>query len=199
MPAVAAKAGCSRTRGSAITASNSTGIGGLKAAAGVLADGAPADGVDVVVPAGVALDPQAARAAAANTAAPPAASRTFRALIGSPPDLAGSAVRPAVSRGGGRGPHRHHPPGRISWRTGGPDETFRTAGMTNPAIVVKAGTHVSIDDSGTAHGLVVTASGAADDERPCHAFLGVYGDWAQVPVGSRRGGGEAERSGVHAR
>jgi rusticyanin len=46
--------------------------------------------------------------------------------------------------------------------SGGPDETFRIAGMTNPAIVVPAGARVSIDvinaDPDTAHGLVLTAS-----------------------------------------
>ncbi len=49
--------------------------------------------------------------------------------------------------------------------SGGPDETFRVAGMTNPAIVVPAGARVSIDvinaDPDTAHGLVITASTAA--------------------------------------
>ena len=46
--------------------------------------------------------------------------------------------------------------------SGGPDETFRIAGMTNPAIVVPAGAQVSIEvinaDPDTAHGLVITAS-----------------------------------------
>ncbi len=46
----------------------------------------------------------------------------------------------------------------------GPDETFRLAGMTDPAIVVKAGARVTIQvvnaDQDTAHGLVVTASQA---------------------------------------
>lgn len=46
--------------------------------------------------------------------------------------------------------------------SGGPDETFRIAGMTNPAIVVPAGSQVSIEvinaDPDTAHGLVITAS-----------------------------------------
>ena len=48
---------------------------------------------------------------------------------------------------------------------GGPDETFRIAGMTNLAIAVPAGARVSIDvinaDPDTAHGLVITASTAA--------------------------------------
>jgi rusticyanin len=46
--------------------------------------------------------------------------------------------------------------------SGGPGETFRIAGMVNPAIVVPAGTQVSIEvinaDPDTAHGLVITAS-----------------------------------------
>jgi|SRR5882724_4173535 len=49
--------------------------------------------------------------------------------------------------------------------SGGPDETFRAVGMTNPAIVVPAGARVSIEvinaDPDTAHGLVITASTAA--------------------------------------
>ena len=49
--------------------------------------------------------------------------------------------------------------------SGGRDETFRAAGMTNPAIVVPAGARVSIEvinaDPDTAHGLVITASTAA--------------------------------------
>ena len=54
--------------------------------------------------------------------------------------------------------------------SGGPDETFRIAGMTNPAIVVPAGARVSIEiikaDPGTAHGLVITASSAASSRMP---------------------------------
>jgi rusticyanin len=46
--------------------------------------------------------------------------------------------------------------------SGGPGETFRIAGLTNPAIVVPAGSQVSIEvinaDPDTAHGLVITAS-----------------------------------------
>jgi rusticyanin len=45
---------------------------------------------------------------------------------------------------------------------GNPDETFRIAGMVNPAITVPAGARVSIEvinaDPDTAHGLVITAS-----------------------------------------
>ena len=46
---------------------------------------------------------------------------------------------------------------------GGPDETFRIAGLTDPAITVPVGAQVSIQvinaDPGTAHGLVITAGG----------------------------------------
>jgi len=45
-----------------------------------------------------------------------------------------------------------------------PDDRFRLAGLTDPAIVVKAGARVTIQvinaDPGAAHGLVITASGA---------------------------------------
>ncbi len=53
---------------------------------------------------------------------------------------------------------------------GGPDETFRIAGMVNPAIVVPAGAHISIQvinaDPDTAHGLAVTASDATSSWMP---------------------------------
>ncbi len=48
---------------------------------------------------------------------------------------------------------------------GGRDETFRVAGLTNPAITVKQGARVGIEvvnaDPGTAHGLVVTTASAS--------------------------------------
>jgi rusticyanin len=53
---------------------------------------------------------------------------------------------------------------------GGPAEAFRIAGMTNPVIVVPAGTHVSIEvintGSGAARGLVITASMASSPWMP---------------------------------
>ena len=53
---------------------------------------------------------------------------------------------------------------------GGPDETFRIAGMVNPTIVVKAHAHVSMQvvnaDPDTAHGLVITAGGARSSWMP---------------------------------
>jgi hypothetical protein len=56
---------------------------------------------------------------------------------------------------------------------GGPDERFRIAGLTDPAIIVTAGAQVSIEvinaDPGTAHGLVITAAGAT-------SFIGSAGN-----------------------
>ena len=53
---------------------------------------------------------------------------------------------------------------------GGPDETFRIAGLTDPAITVPTGAQVSIDvinaDPDTAHGLVITAGGATSSSMP---------------------------------
>jgi rusticyanin len=53
---------------------------------------------------------------------------------------------------------------------GGPDETFRAAGLVNPRIVVPAGARVTIQlinaDSDTAHGLVITASDATGSWMP---------------------------------
>jgi rusticyanin len=54
--------------------------------------------------------------------------------------------------------------------SGGPDETFRIAGMANPTITVRSGAQVSIElvnaDSVAAHGLVVTANGTATSQMP---------------------------------
>jgi rusticyanin len=51
-----------------------------------------------------------------------------------------------------------------------PAESFRIAGLTNPAIAVPAGAHVSIEvinaDTGMAHGLVITAAGEAASWMP---------------------------------
>jgi rusticyanin len=53
---------------------------------------------------------------------------------------------------------------------GGPDETFRIAGLVNPKLTVPAGARVSIEvvnaDPDTAHGLVVTASAARSSWMP---------------------------------
>lgn len=52
----------------------------------------------------------------------------------------------------------------------GPDETFRIAGLVNPTVVVRAGSHVGIQvinaDNDTAHGLVITAAGARGSWMP---------------------------------
>jgi hypothetical protein len=54
--------------------------------------------------------------------------------------------------------------------SGGPDETFRPAGLVNPRIIIPAGAHVAINlinaDPDTAHGLVVTASDASGSWMP---------------------------------
>jgi rusticyanin len=53
---------------------------------------------------------------------------------------------------------------------GGPDETFRIAGLVNPTVVVPRGAHVAIQlvnaDPDTAHGLVLAASGTASPWMP---------------------------------
>ena len=53
---------------------------------------------------------------------------------------------------------------------GGPDETFRIAGLVNPTLVVKTGARVTIEvvnaDPNTAHGLVVTTTGATSSYMP---------------------------------
>jgi rusticyanin len=53
---------------------------------------------------------------------------------------------------------------------GGPDETFRIAGMVNPKVIVPVGARVRIEvvnaDPDTAHGLAVTASGAESSWMP---------------------------------
>jgi rusticyanin len=54
--------------------------------------------------------------------------------------------------------------------SGGPDETFRSAGLVNPTIVVTSGARVSVElvnaDPDTAHGLVVTAAGSSSSRMP---------------------------------
>jgi len=63
---------------------------------------------------------------------------------------------------------------------GGPDETFRIAGMVNPTITVPAGAKVSIQvinaDPDTAHGLVISASSGRSSWMPVMtsrpAFIG---------------------------
>ncbi len=62
---------------------------------------------------------------------------------------------------------------------GGRDETFRIAGLTNPAITVPAGARVTIQvinaDPDTAHGLVVTAAGASSSWMPMMTAAPAFG------------------------
>jgi rusticyanin len=63
--------------------------------------------------------------------------------------------------------------------SGGPDETFRVAGLVNPTIIVPAGARVTIQlvnaDPDTAHGLVVTASGASASWMPMMTARPAFG------------------------
>jgi rusticyanin len=63
--------------------------------------------------------------------------------------------------------------------TGGPDETFRIAGMVNPTLTVPAGSHVSIQvvnaDPDTAHGLVITASNPRSSWMPMMTAAPAFG------------------------
>jgi rusticyanin len=58
----------------------------------------------------------------------------------------------------------------IASPSGSPDETFRVAGLVNPRIIVPVGAQVTIQlvnaDPDTAHGLVITASGASASWMP---------------------------------
>lgn len=76
---------------------------------------------------------------------------------------------------------------------GGPDETYRIAGLVNPTVVVPAGARVSVQlinaDPDAAHGLVITAGNAAGTWMPmvvaAPAFSGAA-LWAlgdQTPAG----------------
>ena len=53
---------------------------------------------------------------------------------------------------------------------GGPDETFRIAGLTNPTLVVPTGSRISIEvvnaDPDTAHGLAITDRDATSSRMP---------------------------------
>lgn len=57
--------------------------------------------------------------------------------------------------------------------SGGPDETFRIAGLVNPAIVVKSGVRVNVElvnaDPDAAHGLVIASGQAASAWMPMMA------------------------------
>jgi rusticyanin len=61
---------------------------------------------------------------------------------------------------------------------GGPDETFRIAGMVNPTIIVPKGAHVTLEvintDTDTAHGLVVTAENPESSWMPMMSARPVF-------------------------
>jgi rusticyanin len=71
---------------------------------------------------------------------------------------------------------------------GGPDETFRIAGMVNPTLAVPARSHVSIQivnaDNDTAHGLVITASGARSSWMPMMTDSPAFAGSAQWFLGN---------------
>jgi rusticyanin len=65
---------------------------------------------------------------------------------------------------------------------GGPDETFRAAGLVNPRIIVPAGARVAVQlinaDPDTAHGLVITAADAAGSWMPMMTARPAFADSA---------------------
>ena len=88
--------------------------------------------------------------------------------------------------------------------SGGPGETFRVAGMVNPAIVVTAGARVSMEvvnaDPGNANGLVVTGGRAGSAWMPMMTARPAFPGSALWFLGSPTaagggGGGEGERGG----
>lgn len=70
---------------------------------------------------------------------------------------------------------------------GGPDMTFRVAGMVGPTIVVPAGARVRLllinADADTAHGLWVTGAGAATSAMPMMSAAPAFPDAAVQPLG----------------
>jgi len=63
--------------------------------------------------------------------------------------------------------------------SGGPDMTFRIAGLVNPTIAVHKGARVSIEvvnaDSDTAHGLVINTTGLASSRMPMMTAARAFG------------------------
>jgi rusticyanin len=80
---------------------------------------------------------------------------------------------------------------------GGPDETFRIAGLVNPVLSVPAGAPVRIEvinaDPGTAHGLVITAPGTGSawmpmmTDRPAFAGAALWFLGSPSPAGMHSG------------
>jgi rusticyanin len=66
--------------------------------------------------------------------------------------------------------------------SGGPEMTFRIAGLVNPTIEVQKGARVSIEvvnaDSDTAHGLVISTTGSASSRMPMMTAARAFGSSA---------------------
>jgi len=81
--------------------------------------------------------------------------------------------------------------------SGGPDETFRVAGLVNPRIIVPAGARVSIQlvnaDPDTAHGLIVTASDPAGSWMPMMAARPAFTGSTLWFLGNPTSAGDARR------
>jgi rusticyanin len=75
----------------------------------------------------------------------------------------------------------------------GPGEAFRIAGLVNPTITVKAGSHVSIElvntDTDAANGFVVTVDGAASSSMPMMNAAPSFSDSAVWFLGNRTSAG----------
>ena len=79
---------------------------------------------------------------------------------------------------------------------GGPDETFRIAGLVNPKIIVRAGARVFIEvinaDPDTAHGLVITASDTTGSWMPMMTARPAFAGSALWFLGNLTSGGMHE-------
>jgi rusticyanin len=77
---------------------------------------------------------------------------------------------------------------------GGPDQTFRVAGMVDPAIVVPLGAHVTMQvinaDPDMAHGLVVTARWAASTWMPMMTLSPAFANAAVWVLGNPTSAGD---------
>ena len=121
----------------------------------------------------------------------------------------GPRATPAqAARAGGQippGAHINHAARAITFTTGsvhlaavaspagGPDETFRIAGMVNPKITVPAGAHVSIQvinaDPDTAHGLVITVGQGRSSWMPMMTSRPAFAGSAMWFLGNPTAGG----------
>ena len=85
---------------------------------------------------------------------------------------------------------------------GGPEETFRIAGLASPALTVPAGAQVSIEvinaDQDTAHGLVVTARGVDTARGVESSWMPVMTAWPAFPGSALWFLGDPTGAGLHA-